>query len=212
MKAAIAETFALLAPRGITEENTREARAPAPAAQDEVQEARAEPGAEVDEALTHAIAGKDLENLLYLDLSYGRLVIEMRPDLAPTHVARVKELVREGFYDALVFHNVVAGFAAETGDPTGTGRGGTGRAIPAEFSDERFVRGTVGMKHASGDDDSADSQFFIVYGPAPHLEGKYTVWGRVIYGMEYAALLKQGQPPREPDAILQVRVAVDVTD
>jgi peptidylprolyl isomerase len=107
---------------------------------------------------------------------------------------------------------VVAGFAAETGDPTGTGRGGTGTTLAAEFSDERFVRGTVGMKHANGHDDSADSQFLIIYDRAPHLGGKYTVWGQVIYVMEYAALLKRGQPPREPDRILQLRVASDITE
>ena len=211
MQAAITETFALLGPRGITEEGTRETRAPATETTGEVQEARAAP-ATVDEALAHAISGKDLDNLLYLDLGYGRVVIEMRPDLAPSHVERIKELVREGFYDGLLFHNVVDGFVAETGDPTGTGQGGSGRTIAAEFSGERFVRGTVGMKHGIDDDDSADSQFFIVYGRAPHLEGKYTVWGRVIYGMEFADLIKRGQPPRQPDPILQLRVAADIDD
>ena len=211
MQAAIAETFALLGPRGITEENTRQARAPAADQDSTVQQARAEPD-EDDEALSRAVAGKDRENLLYLDLTYGRLVIEMRPDLAPAHVERVKDLVREGFYDWLIFYNVAVGFVAETGDPTGTGRGGTGRTIDAEFSNERFVRGTVGMKHAIGDDDSADSQFFILYGRAAHLDGKYTVWGHIIYGMEFADLIKPGQPPRDPDPILQLRVLADIAE
>lgn len=138
MQAAINETFGLLGPRGITEAGTREARAPATEATEEVQEARAAPS-EADEAFSHAIVGNDFENLLYLDLSYGRLGIEMRPELAPNHVARVKELVRQKFYDELTFHNVVAGFAAETGDPAGTGHGGTGATLAVEFSDERFV-------------------------------------------------------------------------
>ncbi len=158
------------------------------------------------------IAGKDLDNLLYLDLAHGRVVIEMRPDLAPRHVARIKQLTREGFYDGLSFHNVVHDFAAETGDPTGTGRGGSGQRIAAEFSDEPFRRGSVGMKHKRRDPASADSQFFISLAPAPHLDGRYTLWGRVIFGIELLDRLRPGQPPKYPDRIVSLRVAADVTE
>ncbi len=140
------------------------------------------------------------------------MVIEMRPDLAPRHVARLKELIREGFYDGLAFHNVVSEFVAETGDPTGTGFGGSGIKLPAELSSEKFVRGTLGMKHDIGAPDSADSQFFIILAPAPHLDGKYTIWGRVIYGMELTNSIRRGQPPRLPDKILAIRIATDIAD
>ena len=155
------------------------------------------------------VSGKDLENLLFLDLVYGRVVIEMRPDLAPRHVARVKQLARQGFYDGLMFHNVVRGFAAETGDPTSTGTGGSGTTIPAELSEEPFLSGVVGMKHGLDEPDSADSQFFVLFGPAPHLGGEYTVWGQVIFGMQYVDLLNTGQPPRNPDRIIKLQVAAD---
>ena len=162
--------------------------------------------------LAAAVAGKDPENLLYLDLAHGRLVIELRPDLAPVHVARIKELARQRFYDGLIFHNVVAGFAVETGDPTGTGAGGSGKSLAAELSDVPFLRGVVGMKHARDAPDTADSQFFITLGPAPHLDGKYTVWGRVIHGMRLTDLLSRGSPPRDPDKIHSLRVAADAKD
>src|SRR5215472_2639350 len=126
-----------------------------------------------------AVRAADLENTLYLDLKYGRVVIEMRPDLAPNHVKRIKELVRQHFYDGIVFHRVIAGFMAQTGDPTGTGMGGSGQNIKAEFSQEHHVRGTVSMARAT-DPDSADSQFFICFAPAPFLDGKYTIWGQVV--------------------------------
>ena len=151
-------------------------------------------------------------NLLYLDLAHGRLVIEMRPDLAPVHVARIKELVRQGFYDGLAFHNVVAGFVAETGDPTGAGDGGSGKTLKAELSDVPFRRGVVGMIHTRNAPDTADSRFFILLGPAPHLDGKYTVWGQVIHGMRFADLLSRGSPPRDPDKIRSLRLAVNVKD
>ena len=122
----------------------------------------------------------------------------------------MKELSREGFYNGLTFHRVQQGFVAETGDPTGKGTGGSGKLLKAELSKELFVRGAVGMKHKPRDLDSADSQFFIITSPAPHLDGKYTIWGRVIYGMEFVDLLKPGAPPKEPDTILQMRVAADV--
>ena len=140
------------------------------------------------EEFYHAIRGKDLENLIYIDLKYGRVVIELLPDIAPVHAARMKELSREGFYNGLTFHRVQKGFVAETGDPTGTGIGGSGTVLKAELSKEAFVRGVVGMKHKLRELDSADSQFFIITGPAPHLDGKYTIWGRVIYGLEFVDL------------------------
>src|SRR5215470_135721 len=144
-------------------------------------------------ALSAQAAGLDKENMLYLDLKSGRVVIEMRPDLAPNHVARIKELAREGFYDGAPFHRVIAGFMAQTGDPTGTGTGGSGQKLKAEFSKEPHVRGTVSMAR-SANPDSADSQFFICFDAAPHLDGKYTVWGRVIEGMELVDQIKKGDP------------------
>src|SRR3984885_3794027 len=133
----------------------------------------------------------DLENTLYLDLPAGRVVIQMRPDLAPNHVKRIKELVRRGFYDGLVFHRVIDGFMAQGGDPTGTGTGGSGKRLKAEFSNAHFVRGTAGMARSQRPD-SADSQFFICFAPAPFLDGKYTIWGQVTSGMEYVDQIKKG--------------------
>ena len=163
------------------------------------------------EAFYHAISGKILENLIYIDLKYGRVVIELLPNLAPLHVARIKELARAGFYNGLTFHRVKKGFAAETGDPNGTGRGGSGKILKAEISQETFVRGVVGMKHDINDINSADSQFFIISGSAKHLDNKYTIWGRVIYGIEFVDLLKQGAPPKEPDTIQKMAVASDIS-
>jgi peptidylprolyl isomerase len=155
----------------------------------------------------------DPENTLYLDLEYGRVVIEMRPDLAPAHVARIRELARSGFYDGIVFHRVIDGFMAQTGDPTGTGRGGSGKNLRAEFSDEPFERGTVGMARAQSEH-SGDSQFFICFAPAPFLNGQYTVWGRVTSGMEYVDRIRKGQGAsgmvRNPDRIVRMQVAADV--
>ncbi len=156
----------------------------------------------------------DPENTLYLDLPYGRVVIEMRPDLAPNHVARIKELVREGFYDGIVFHRVIEGFMAQTGDPTGTGRGGSGRNLDAEFSNEPHVRGIVSMARAQNPN-SADSQFFIVFADARFLDGQYTVWGQVVEGMEFVDMIKKGDPNAngvvsDPDAIVKMSVAADV--
>jgi peptidylprolyl isomerase len=160
--------------------------------------------------ITGAAHGQDLENTLYMDLENGRVVIELRPDLAPKHVARIKELAREGFYDGIVFHRVIPGFMAQTGDPTGTGRGGSDKPdLPAEFSNEPFVRGTVGMARTS-DPNSANSQFFINYAETPHLNGQYTVCGQVVEGMEYIDQLATGEPPADPDRIVQMRVASDV--
>ena len=156
----------------------------------------------------------DLENTLYMQIPYGRVVIEMRPDLAPNHVARIKDLVRQKFYDGVPFHRVIRGFMAQTGDPTGTGMGGSGRNIDAEFSNTLHVRGTVSMAR-SGDPDSADSQFFICLERAPHLNGKYTGWGQVVEGMRLVEKIKEGSSSDngrvdEPDRVIAIRVAADV--
>ncbi len=154
------------------------------------------------------MSAADLENTLYLDVPAGRVVIELRPDLAPKHVARIKELVRRGFYDGIVFHRVIDGFMAQTGDPKGNGTGGSGQNIPAEFSKEKHVRGTVSMARAQSPD-SADSQFFICFAPAPFLDGKYTIWGQVTSGMEFIDKIKKGEPPANPDKIIKMQVAAD---
>jgi len=155
----------------------------------------------------------DPENTLYMDVPAGRVVIEMRPDLAPAHCAQIKELVRRGFYDGVPFHRVIAGFMAQTGDPTGTGTGGSGHKLKAEFSAEHHVRGVVSMARAS-DPNSADSQFFIMFGAAPSLDGQYTVWGKVVSGIEYIDQIKKGDQARngsvtEPDHIIKMQVAAD---
>jgi peptidylprolyl isomerase len=155
-------------------------------------------------------AAQDLDNTLYLELEDGRVVIQLRPDLAPAHVARIKELAREGFYDGIVFHRVIPSFMAQTGDPTGTGRGGSDKPdLPAEFSNEPFVRGTLGMARTS-DPNSANSQFFITFVETSHLNGQYTVWGQVVEGMEHVDQIEKGEPPANPDRIVQMRVASDV--
>jgi cyclophilin family peptidyl-prolyl cis-trans isomerase len=143
---------------------------------------------------------------LHMALKYGRVVIELRPDLAPKHVARIKELAESGFYDGVIFHRVIAGFMAQTGDPTGTGRGGSGQKLKAEFTKTPFKRGTVGMARAQSPD-SADSQFFICFDNASFLDGKYTVWGQVVKGMEFVDQIHRGEPPRNPDRILKMRVS-----
>jgi peptidylprolyl isomerase len=155
----------------------------------------------------------DLENTLYMDVLAGRVVIEMRPDLAPATVAQIKALVRRGFYDGIVFHRVIAGFMAQTGDPKGDGTGGSGHPLKAEFSNEKHVRGTVSMARAS-DPNSADSQFYIMFAPNPSLDGKYTIWGMVTSGMDNIDKIKKGDPARNgavanPDKIIKMRVAAD---
>ncbi|KAB7739658.1 peptidylprolyl isomerase [Parvibaculum sedimenti] len=150
----------------------------------------------------------DLENTLYLDLKDGRVVIELRPDLAPKHVARIKELTREGFYNGVAFHRVIDGFMAQGGDPTGTGAGGSGKKLPAEFSAEPHVRGVCSMARAQ-DPNSGDSQFFIVFDDARFLDKQYTVWGKVVSGMEFVDKIKRGEPVREPDRIVKMQVAAD---
>lgn len=148
----------------------------------------------------------DKENLAYLDLKDGRVTIQLLPEVAPGHVARVKELISEGFYDGLKFHRVIGGFMAQTGCPDGIGTGGSGKKLKAEFSDTPYVRGTVGAARSMSPD-SADSQFFITFGDTPHLEGQYTVWGQVIDGMEHVDKIAKGEPPRNPDSIVKFSLA-----
>ena len=148
------------------------------------------------------------ENTLTLDTTKGKVVILMRPDLAPGHVARIKELVRDGFYDGIVFHRVIDGFMAQTGCPQGTGTGGSGKKLKAEFSREPHVRGTVSMARASSPD-SGDSQFFICFADAPFLDGQYTVWGEVTAGMENVDKIKRGEPVKDPDKIVKAKIAAD---
>jgi peptidylprolyl isomerase len=158
---------------------------------------------------------RDPENTLYLDVKSGRVVIELRPDIAPNHVAQIKTLVRKGFYDGTVFHRVIEGFMAQGGDPTGTGTGGSDLDdIRAEFSNSaKFVRGTCGMARSQSPH-SANSQFFIMFEPAPHLNGQYTVWGQVVEGMEFVDQLKRGSggggTVTNPDKIEKFSVAADL--
>ncbi len=154
----------------------------------------------------------DKENILYLDLKDGRVTIEMYPEKAPNHVARIKELVKEGFYDGIVFHRVIDGFMAQTGDPTGTGMGGSGQNLDAEFNELPHKRGTVSMARAQHPD-SADSQFFICFKDCNWLDGQYTVWGQVIDGMEHVDNIKKGAPysgeVEDPDIIVKMIMASD---
>lgn len=149
------------------------------------------------------------ENKLLIELKDGTVTIQLRPDLAPRHVKRIKELVREGFYDGIVFHRVIEGFMAQTGDPTGTGMSGSGQKLKAEFSREPHERGTCSMARAMNID-SADSQFFICFKNANFLDGQYTVWGKVIDGMEHVDKIARGEPPAKPDKMLSVKVAADI--
>ena len=153
----------------------------------------------------------DLENTLKLTLDTGDVTIRLRPDLAPGHVARIKELAREGFYDGVVFHRVIPGFMAQGGDPTGTGMSGSKKAnLAAEFSREPHVRGVCSMARSSSPN-SANSQFFICFDDARFLDGQYTVWGLVTEGMEAVDALPKGEPPRDPGKIVTMRVAADAT-
>ena len=159
---------------------------------------------------------KDPENTLIMQVKAGRVVIELRPDLAPRHVARIKQLARQGFYDGTPFHRVIDGFMAQGGDPTGTGTGGSGFKIQAEFSSEKHLRGTVSMAR-SQDPNSADSQFYICFEPQPSLDGKYTIWGRVIEGMDNVDKIKKGDAADNgrvdrPDSIVWMKVAADVKE
>ena len=148
------------------------------------------------------------DNTLILETTKGTIKIEMKPDLAPGHVARIKELVSEGFYDGIVFHRVIDGFMAQTGCPQGTGTGGSGKKLKAEFNKEKHVRGTCSMARAS-DPNSGDSQFFICFEDAPFLNGQYTVWGAVTEGMDNVDKIKRGEPVRDPDKIVKATMAAD---
>jgi peptidylprolyl isomerase len=155
------------------------------------------------------MAYKDPENTLIIETTKGRVVIELRPDLAPKHVERIKQLAREKFYDGIVFHRVIDGFMAQTGCPQGRGTGGSKYPnLPAEFNAEPHVRGVCSMARSSMPN-SANSQFFICFDDATFLDRQYTVWGKVIEGMEAVDALARGEPPRSPDKMITVRVAAD---
>jgi peptidylprolyl isomerase len=147
-----------------------------------------------------------MADTLVLTLETGDVTIKLRPDLAPKHVARISELVSDGFYDGLTFHRVIDGFMAQGGCPDGTGMGGSGQHIPAEFSDEPHVRGVASMARAQSPD-SASSQFFICFDDARFLDGQYSVWGEVTEGMEHIDALPKGEPPREPGKIIKAVLA-----
>ena len=152
---------------------------------------------------------EDPENTLLIETTQGQVVIAMRPDLAPNHVAHIKRLAREGFYDGIVFHRVIEGFMAQTGDPTGTGTGSSQYPnLKQEFSPEPHVRGTTSMARAQNPD-SANSQFFICFDDAPFLNRQYTVWGKVVEGMENVDKIKRGEPVQDPDKMVSVKVAAD---
>lgn len=151
----------------------------------------------------------DPENTLYLDTTYGRVVIQLLPEKAPKHVERIKELTRKGFYDGVVFHRVIEGFMAQTGDPTGTGTGGSDLPdLQAEFNDENFGRGVIGMARTNNPN-SANSQFFICFDDCSFLNRQYTVWGKVTEGMGYVDQIRRGEPPANPDKIIKMTVAAD---
>lgn len=151
----------------------------------------------------------DLENTLLLETSKGAVKIELRPDLAPGHVERIKELAREEFYDGIVFHRVIPGFMAQVGCPKGNGTGGSRKPdIKAEFNAEPHVRGTCSMARTAAPN-SANSQFFICFDDASFLNNQYTVWGKVTEGMDVIDQLAKGEPPRNPDKIVSMRVAAD---
>ena len=153
---------------------------------------------------------QDLTNIIYLELKDGKVVIEMKPEHAPQHVERIKQLISEKFYDGLKFHRVIDGFMAQTGDPLGNGTGGSGQNIPAEFNKLPHIRGTLSMARAQ-DPDSADSQFFICFEEASFLDGQYTAWGQVIEGMEFVDKIKRGSGSNgsvsDPDKIISLRLA-----
>jgi cyclophilin family peptidyl-prolyl cis-trans isomerase len=151
----------------------------------------------------------DPENALVMELKCGEVRHRAQARRGPNHVERIKELTREGFYDGIIFHRVIDGFMAQTGDPTGTGMGGSERPdVPAEFSDVPFTRGTVGMARSS-DPDSANSQFFIMFDEGSFLNGQYTVWGEVVEGMDCVDQINKGEPPADPDEIIRMQVMAD---
>lgn len=160
----------------------------------------------------NATVSANPQNTLYMDLKTGRVVIELRPDLAPKHIERIKKLTREGFYNGLKFHRVISGFMAQTGDPTGTGTGGSKLPnVEAEFTKTPFKRGSLGAARTN-DPNTANSQFFICFEEAPHLNGKYTMFGQVVEGMEHVDKIKKGNgdgPIYNPDVIIKMQVAAD---
>ncbi|MEM7662545.1 MAG: peptidylprolyl isomerase [Pseudomonadota bacterium] len=152
----------------------------------------------------------DPENTLILDTTKGKVTIELKPDVAPNHVARIKELAREGFYDGIVFHRVIDGFMAQCGCPQGTGMGGSDKPdLAQEFNSEPHLRGTCSMARTN-DPDSANSQFFICFEPSRFLDNQYTVWGQVTDGMDAVDELKRGEPVRDPDSIVSMKVLADI--
>lgn len=163
-------------------------------------------------ASTTAAKAADPENTILMEVSSGgTVVMELKPDVAPKHVERIKKLTREGFYDGIIFHRVIDGFMAQTGDPTGTGTGGSKyNDLPAEFNDTNFGRGTVGMARASSPD-SANSQFFICFNDCAFLNGQYTVFAQVTEGMEFIDAIQKGEPPANPDKIVSMKVQADAT-
>ena len=142
---------------------------------------------------------------ILLNTSKGEVIINLMPEIAPVHVARIVELVKSGFYDGVIFHRIIPGFMAQTGDPKGNGTGGSGTNLKAEFSDYKYINGTVGMARTM-DPNSADSQFFICFDGCGHLTGQYTVWGQVETGMEVVEALNIGEPPADPDKILSAKI------
>jgi len=167
------------------------------------------------ETMPTAIADLNPENVLVIEVDGGPIYVELLPEVAPEHVARIQTLAREGFYDGVVFHRVIDGFMAQTGDPTGTGTGGSDYPdLPAEFSQIAYERGVVGMARTN-DPNSANSQFFIMFGPAPSLNGQYTVFGRVVAGMDVVDSIKKGDTRRngivtDPDAMIRARLLADL--
>ena len=163
--------------------------------------------------IKHSYKVKDAENAILLKTKYGDVIIEMLPDAAPKHVARIKELVRQGFYNGLKFHRVIDGFMAQAGCPRGDGTGGSGKKLKAEFNTTPHKRGIVSMARAMHPD-SADSQFFICYADCPWLDGQYTVGGTVTSGMEYVDMLKRGSDPngmvKNPDEIISMTIIADI--
>jgi peptidylprolyl isomerase len=159
--------------------------------------------------LVKAQAQLDPNNTIYLDLKDGRVVIKLRPDLAPKHVAQIKALTKRGFYNGIVFHRVIEGFMAQTGDPTGTGMGGSDLPnIPAEFTREPYKRGSVGMARSSSPN-SANSQFYLCYDGCGSLTGQYTLWGEVVSGMQFVDKIKRGEPVPNPDKIIKMQLMAD---
>ena len=152
-----------------------------------------------------ASANEANSDKILLNTSKGEIIINLMPEIAPVHVARIVELVKSGFYDGVIFHRIIPGFMAQTGDPKGNGTGGSGTNLKAEFSDYKYINGTVGMARTM-DPNSADSQFFICFDGCGHLTGQYTVWGQVVTGMDVVEALNVGEPPADPDKILSAKI------